>query len=258
MLQETWFPPGYKTHNFLPTQIHNLITTDDLSVDDTSKEQDIKDFRLTSQQYQFLSDLLRQNITAATSAQAQINQVGTFSVDTNNNNHQSPIGNFSYFTPTIYNSWIIDSDATDHVCTNLSAFTHYTKITHVLINFPNGQNVFAHYFELVQFSTKFYLLDVLYVPQFKLNLISASKLSLQLKCTLTFNFTHCIIQDHQSHEKKIGIVKAIDGLYLFNAFSVPSHTTPQINIPSINCNIKDTHLWHYRMGYPSHERLIVS
>jgi len=113
--------------------------------------------------------------------------------------------------------------ATNNVCTNLSAFTHYTKITPVLINLPNGQNVFAHYSGLVKFSDKFYLLDVLYVPQLKLNFISASKLSLQLKCTLTFNSTHYIIQDNRSHEK-IGTIKAIVGLYLLILFMY--HHTP--------------------------------
>jgi len=52
------FPPGYKTHNpTLTTQIHNLIT-DDLSVDNVSKEQDVKDIQLTSQQCQFLTNIL--------------------------------------------------------------------------------------------------------------------------------------------------------------------------------------------------------
>jgi len=125
-----------------------------------------------------------------------------------------------------------------------------------LINLPNGPTIFANYSGLVKFFDKCYLLDVLYVPQFKLNLISTSKLSLQLKCTLTFISTHCIIQGNLSHEK-IDIVKATTGLYLFNVFSIVSHTTPQIYVPYINCNIKDKHMWHCRMGYPSHERLTV-
>ena len=39
------------------------------------------------------------------------------------------------------------------------------------------------------FSAKFYLSDVLYVPHFQLNLIFVSKLTHQLKCTLTFTLT---------------------------------------------------------------------
>jgi len=137
------FSPRYKVQNFTRhTQIHNLITTDDLFIDNISKEQDVKDFQLTSQQCQFLNDLLRHNITAATTAQAQVNQLGTFSVDTNNPNNQSPVGNTLSFTPTIHNFWIIDSGATDHVFTNLSVFTHYTKISPVLINLLNGHTVF--------------------------------------------------------------------------------------------------------------------
>ena len=125
-----------------------------------------------------------------------------------------------------------------------------------MINLPTGQIVFANYYGLVKFSDKSYLFNVLYIPKFILNLIFTSKLSLQLKCTLTFTSTQCIIQDNLSHEK-IDIVKAIVGLYLFNYFYVVSYTTPQISIPYITCNIKDKHLYHYRIVHPSHERLIV-
>jgi len=45
------FPPGYKFNTTnRTTQVRNLVTTDDVSPEQFSKEQDIKDIHLTSQQ----------------------------------------------------------------------------------------------------------------------------------------------------------------------------------------------------------------
>jgi len=52
------FPLGYKFTN-RPPQVHNMVTTNDISLEPLSKEQDTKDIHLTSQQCQFLTDILR-------------------------------------------------------------------------------------------------------------------------------------------------------------------------------------------------------
>ena len=135
-------------------------------------------------------------------------------------------------------------------------FYYYTKIKPVLISLPNGHIVYATYYGLVRFSDKFYLSDVLYVLHFQLNLISISKLTHQLKCTLTFTSTHCIIQENVTQER-IGTVKATVGLYLVTTLPASSRFKPHCFAPFINCNITDKTLWHYRLGHPSLERLHV-
>jgi len=87
---------------------------------------------------------------------------------------QSSTGKSLSSLSTIKDSWIIDSGATVQVCHNLASFITCTKIKPALINLPNSQTVYATYSSLFQFSAKFYLSYVLYVPQFQLNLISAS------------------------------------------------------------------------------------
>ena len=177
------------------------------------KEQDVKGIQLTSQQCQILTNIShKQNLEDPTS-HTQINQVGTFSADEIPNLEQSSTSKFLSSLSAIKESWIIDSGATDQVCHNLNFFTTYTKIKLVLISLPNGQTVYATYSGLVRFFDKFYLSNVLYVPYFQLNLIFVSKLTHQLKCTLNFTSTHCIIQDNLTQEG-IGIVKATVGLYL--------------------------------------------
>jgi len=165
---------------------------------------------------------------------AQIIQVGTFSADKITNIEQSSMGKFLSSLSAIKESWLVDSGATNHVCHNLSAFTTCTKIKPVLISLLNGQNVYATYYGLVHFSAKFYLSGVLYVPHFQLNLIFVSKLTHQLKCTLT----HCIIQDNLTQER-IDTVKATTSLYPITTLPASSCSKPHNFALLINCNITD-------------------
>ena len=189
------YPPGYKFYNNNRTsRINSLVTTYRVFFEPCPKEHEKRDYHLTAHQLQILNDVLRQN---------QVNQVGSFSA--NPNAHESSSTGKHSFTSLnhCHNSWIVDFGATDHVCIVLSAFTSYQTIKLVLINLPNGQHAFANYYGTIVFTNKLYLLDVLYIPQFTCNLISVSKLSLHLKCTLIFYPTHCLIQDNLS-KKHIG------------------------------------------------------
>ena len=191
------FPSGYEFTN-RTSEANNMFTTNP-SYESFSKEQDVKVIQLTSQQCQFLTNILRQQNLEDLAPHAQINQVSTFYADTITNTEQSSTGKFLPSLSAIKESWLVDSGATDHVCHNLSAFTTCTKIKPVLISLPNGQTVYVTYSGLVHFSAKFYLSNVLYVPHFQLNLIYISKLTHQLKCTLTFTLTHCIIPVSYTH-----------------------------------------------------------
>jgi len=91
------------------------------------------------------------------------------------------------------NYWILDSKTIDHVCCSLSEFTSYKSIKTIPISLPNGHHVFAKYSRTVIFNPKIYLIDVLYVPQFSINLVFTSKLSLNLNCSLIFSFNNCVI-----------------------------------------------------------------
>jgi len=147
---------------------------------------------------------------------------------------------------TLANSWIIDSGATDHICTSLRHFISYKRITPIYINLPNGSTVFLHYTDTIAFHTNFQLRDVLYVPQFSFNLLSVSKIVNSLHFDLTFSSSGCMIQDVKTKEK-IGLVKVHAGLYvLTHAAFTSSHSL---------CNTAPTTLWHSRLGHPSHERL---
>ena len=114
-----------------------MITTDTFS-ELFPKEQDVKGIQLTSQQCQFLTNILRQQNLEDPAPHTQINQVGTFSADEIPNTEHSSTCKFLSSLSAIKESWIIDFGATNHVYHNLNVFTTYTKIKPVLISLPNG------------------------------------------------------------------------------------------------------------------------
>ena len=101
----------------------NVVLTDDIPFKNCQQEQDSGDMRsaFTAQQYQVLSALIKQNATnnIATQPPVQVNQVGSLTVDTNHKDSTTGNVTISNLYTSIKGSWILDSGATDHVCTCL-------------------------------------------------------------------------------------------------------------------------------------------
>ena len=236
------YPPGHRLYSTKPSQINNAATQSDTNLD--SHPSPTETITLTPQQYQILADLFKQSNVK--SPNVQINQVGSISTN------PSPPGNIVSAIQVHPNHlWLLDSSATDHICTSLHIFSSYHKITPIPIHLPNGQTIHAHYTGTVTFNHQFYL-NVLYVPEFSFNFISVSQLIKNLRCTLTFSTSGCIIQGNHNHEK-IGLIKQHIGLYIFDAFACSF-----INSRShVTCNIQTHNLWHARVGHLSVDRLHI-
>jgi len=89
------YPPSHKLHYKKPSQINN-INNDDKDTEENQGVINTKNIHITPQQYQVLADLFKHNVSFF--KQAQVNQVGSFSVTTNNHafDHSSiDNGNFS-------------------------------------------------------------------------------------------------------------------------------------------------------------------
>ena len=78
--------------------------------------------------------------------------------------------------------WITDSDATDHISSTLKLFLHEDK------NIPLPP-VLLHRYGSLSLNSVYYPCDVLCVPTFKVNLMSVSRLTKDLNCSMTF-FPH--------------------------------------------------------------------
>lgn len=146
-------------------------------------------------------------------------------------------------------------------------FNHLTKIKPVLIKLPNNASVTAEFSGTVKLSN-LTLLDVLYVPNFSVSLISISKLTSSLDCLLLFHNSFCMIVQ-KSHWRMIGTARKSHGLYYldftkdltlplaFNkATSANSNKVPlgQISF-SHNVNTNVALDWHYKLGHVSNKVL---
>jgi len=91
-------------------------------------------------------------------------------------------------------------------------FINFRKIKPLKIGLPNGTHVHANYAGTVQLTKQLIIYDVLYVPNFTLNIVSVQKLINHSDLQCLFSHAQCQILDiHTS--KKIGIANLVDGLY---------------------------------------------
>lgn len=139
-------------------------------------------------------------------------------------------------------NWIIDSGATDHI-TSSSQFLHKNKhcwLPPILL--PSGDKVNIIAKGSLPLYTIYYLHDVLFVPKLKVDLMSVSRLTRGLNCSVTFFPYWCILQDLTT-KRTIGLGKQRDGLYYSVALATKkSVTNPSTNRPACNLTIS-TDLW---------------
>ncbi|KAJ9554960.1 hypothetical protein OSB04_009574 [Centaurea solstitialis] len=153
-------------------------------------------------------------------------------------------------------NWIIDSGATDHIVSSQSL--HKTKrctLSPVLL--PSGEKVQINAKGSLPLNSKYNMHDVLSVPTFKVDLISVSRSTRGLSCSIAFFPYWCILQDLATR-KTIGLGKQQNGLYYLVALAtddrvaISSRTKSQ---PTCNLTTSSTDLWHNRLGHVSSSRL---
>nr|KYP72603.1 hypothetical protein KK1_005199 [Cajanus cajan] len=210
----------YKKHGFPPhfkftkqNQNKNKVYVNDSVHNDDADRKEFgllkehlghQQFGFTEEQYQGLIALLQQSqISNSSHVSNQVSAtLGPF-------DHSGQIGN----TSSSFSSWVLDSGATDHICYCLSHFTSYHKIKPIHVTLPNGNKVVANYSGNVFLTLDHVLHNFLYIPSFSFNLLSIGKLTASLSFILTFDFTHCQIQDKITL-KTIGIANILDSLYI--------------------------------------------
>jgi hypothetical protein len=172
----------------------------------------------------------------------------------------------SIFTPSY---WILDSGANEHICSSPHWFYSLHSIDPINVSLPNGASISVKTAGTIHLTDKISLHNVLYSPNFTINLISISKICQSLKCCVHFVSNKCIIQDTTS-QKMIGLGDRINGLYRLiipksNISSAAKHHTIFSHSVSNNnhvtsCNFNSTiihvsALWHFRFGLLSNSRL---
>lgn len=139
---------------------------------------------------------------------------------------------------------------------SLHLLTNILSIVHVKVRLPNNQHVFATDIGTVNIQSGLVLIDVLYIPQFSVNLISASKLTSAISCCLSFLNDHCYIQDLLQW-RMIEVAKIFEGLYhLLQTTDALLDSSPTAFFVSCNqSSYKPSFLWHCQLGHLSDFRL---
>ncbi|KAG7574150.1 Integrase catalytic core [Arabidopsis suecica] len=145
-------------------------------------------------------------------------------------------------------SWIIDSGATHHVCHDKSLFLNLSETMNNSVTLPTGFGVKITGIGTVQLNEFLILNNVLYIPDFRLNLLSISQLTKDLGYRVTFDEDSCIIQDHIKG-LMIGKGEQISNLYVLDVHSIKD-SKDQKRTFSTNI-VVDSSLWHSRLGHPS-------
>lgn len=106
----------------------------------------------------------------------------------------------TYATVLDDESWLVDSGASCHFTYNSELLENMCELKNACsVRLPNGQNLRVKYSGDCRLNTELVLHDVFCVPEFKVDLISVSKIIKDDNCTVQFSKIACIVQD-QNHK----------------------------------------------------------
>ncbi|XP_071727921.1 uncharacterized protein [Rutidosis leptorrhynchoides] len=147
------------------------------------------------------------------------------------------------------NNWIIDSGANQHmVCNDDELFASVdVSNMNISVSHPNGTHAKIVKVGNIKINDFITLFNVLYIPEYCVNLLSVNKLTKSDKFFVGFNETNCFIQDFVINEV-VGIGDEHDGLYMFKKYVLG------ISNNSSSCTMK---LWHSRLGHPASQVLNI-
>ena len=95
----------------------------------------------------------------------------------------------------INSCWIIDSGESSHICHDKFMFKELHSTQNMSAILPTKTRLKVEYPGDISIARQLVLNDVLYIPDFKYNLLSVSALLKDGKYSISFTNTNCIIQD---------------------------------------------------------------
>ena len=142
-----------------------------------------------------------------------------------------------------HHTWIIDTEATSHICCFKELFNSYTVIfnSHVLL--PNATKVKVEGIGSIQINEDIFLHNVLFIPTFKFNLLSLVTLINTNPFRFTMEPNSFVLQDLKTL-RRIVPAKQKQGLVVFE-FPKHSLCSKYVNI----CNNVSYEIWHRRLGH---------
>lgn len=155
----------------------------------------------------------------------------------------------TWFSISVYPifSSTINSSATRHICAKSSAFIAMQPLHGSTVLFPNKSSILS--FSLgISGVVLSYFWNVLFAPQFQLNLLSVSALAAASQFSFAFFLDHFIVQELHT-KKTIRKGNKIGDLYMFNART--TNTALFISQTIFSVNTSAAHIGHLRWRYLS-------
>ncbi|KAK9675924.1 hypothetical protein RND81_11G041900 [Saponaria officinalis] len=204
----------------------------------TNSQTDVQNVNSTgnSNLYERLMNLLKNSQDHCTLAPGVANFAGNSTVSSDA---------FAYSS-----SWILDSGASDHMCSNKLLFSELHALPKAYsVSLPNGHIVTINSVGTVPLTPQITLCNVLFIPSFKFNLLSIGKLCKQLNSIILFTPDLCCLQG-SSMKMSLVLGNNSRDLYLHQQSPASSRTAPVVpNVFSpVVCN-NSVLLWHHRLGH---------
>ncbi|KAL2896088.1 Retrovirus-related Pol polyprotein from transposon RE2 [Bienertia sinuspersici] len=154
------------------------------------------------------------------------------------------------------NSWTIDTRASDHIASNLILFASITQLKNsIKVSLPDGTiNLFKHV-GTVHLNPNVCLTNVLYIPQFKHNLLSVGKLLDHNNLLAILSQIHVLFRTLQLSKSRLmepDIQVYIDFLQLLPTNKFSSNVSHSMFNNTITSNTQPSlDIIHARLGHPS-------
>ncbi|XP_043808374.1 uncharacterized protein LOC122722242 [Manihot esculenta] len=192
---------------------------------------------------------------------------GQNTVDSNDANFVNYTG-FAGMTSSCYSKvyenrtigeWIIDTGATVHMCNDLSLFSNHRTLNRPsVVTLPDGSMKNITKIGTVPLNQNMQLLDVLYMPTFKYNLLSVSQITQTNKISVQFYHNQYILQDLVT-KHLLAVGRMHQGLYRLNkgSFSHQGSRIKTIGTALTSQQLQGNYeVWHRRLGHASKNKLL--
>nr|GEU58021.1 uncharacterized mitochondrial protein AtMg00810-like [Tanacetum cinerariifolium] len=157
-------------------------------------------------------------------------------------------GSYAYFAESgncLFSSstkWVIDSGASDHMTGNLHIFNNFdthASLSHITTADGSISQVLGS--GTVNLSPSISLSPVLSLPKFSFNLLSVSRITSNLQCSVKFYPEYCVFKDLKT-KKIIGRGRKYDGLYVYEQ---------EVSKSLVGLSSSSPFKTHCRLGHPS-------
>ncbi|KAF7803191.1 uncharacterized protein G2W53_042302 [Senna tora] len=152
--------------------------------------------------------------------------------------------------------WIIDTGASSHICSNKHLMTDLKFLKNTIpVHLPDGYVKNVNMIGNVIINPDIKLMDVLFIPTFKYNLMSVNKLAKVSDVIIAFDASHCLVQDQRTRKTLIE-ARVAGNLYVLKQKNIVERIGSCISNDRIStCNdvnrnlVSDVMLWHHRLGH---------